>query len=51
MKSMKEIAHEAKVGKIIAEFNENKKHWTNKKRKSETGNDFIDFLVHKKIIK
>ena len=47
MKSVKELRNEA----LIAEFNENKKYWTNKKRKSETGNDFIDFLVHKKIIK
>jgi predicted PolB exonuclease-like 3'-5' exonuclease len=36
---------------LIAEFNENIKYWTNKKRKSQTGNDFMDFLVHKKLVR
>jgi len=36
---------------LIVEFNENKKYWTDKKRISETGNDFIDFLMSKKLIK
>lgn len=37
--------------KLIDEFNENKKYWTDKKRKSETGNDFVDFLMSKELIK
>ena len=36
---------------LIVEFNENKNYWTDKKRKSKTGNDFIDFLISKELIK